>query len=297
VEEGLKCYSPEPCEEGINGSYVLRDTDGREIAIFKPTDEEGDSLNNPKRSEGSDEFVSRGIPKGKGALREIAAYKLDSEHFSGVPQTLMATLHHPSFSNGSSKTGSLQEFVNNEGASWDVGPGRFPVEEVHKIGILDMRIFNNDRHGGNILIKESDEGNLELVPIDHGLSLSSSLDHAWFEWMTWPQAKKPFNEYALNFIERIDIEEDAATLRELGFTEEAIRTMVLSTTVLKKGAAAGLTLLQIASIVSREKLESPSVLERIVKESGDSLEIVLMRIDEEVMKITKDQNNNRCEIL
>jgi len=296
VEEGLKSFPPEPCEEGVNGSYLLRDIEGREIAIFKPTDEEGDSENNPKRSEGQDEFRNRGIPQGEGALREVAAYLLDSnEHFSGVPQTLMATLEHASF-NGT-KTGSLQEYVVNEGASWDVGPSRFPVQEVHKIGILDMRIFNNDRHGGNILMKENEQGNLELVPIDHGLSLSSTLDRAWFEWMSWPQAKKPFDEKSLSYIERIDIERDAKMLTDMGISEEAVRTMILSTTLLKKGAAAGLNLYQIGSIAARENLESPSLLEQIVKDSNDSMDIILERMEEEVSKIAKEQNSYRCEIL
>jgi len=294
VEEGLKYYTPELCEEGVNGSYFLRDTEGKIIAIFKPTDEEGDSQNNPKRSEENESFVHRGILPGKQAIREVVAYLLDKEQ---IPQTMMVTLQHPSFQTkeGASKTGSLQEFVENEGASWDVGPNRFPIDQVHQIGVLDMRIFNNDRHGGNILMRRTPEGELQLVPIDHGLCLSSTLDRAWFEWLHWPQTKEPFNDRVKKFIQEIDVERDAALLRENGFEEEFVRTMILSTTLLKKGSEAGLNLFQIASMVCREELDKPCLLEQMVKESK-GMEALFLRMDEEIKKRNRE-NCESCEIL
>jgi len=290
VEEGLKYYPPELCEEGVNGTYFLRDAQGRKVAVFKPNDEEGDSQNNPKRSGEESEFVNKGIPQGEGALREVAAYVLDrNHHFSGVPQTFMATLEHPSFQNteGTSvpKTGSLQEFVENEGGCEDVGPAKFPVQEVHKISVLDMRIFNNDRHGGNILRREND-GKVELIPIDHGFSLSSTLDRAWFEWLNWPQAKQPFDERTKQFIGEINVQSDAETLRQMGFREEAIRTMVVSTTLLKKGAVAGLNPFQIGTMMCREDLEQPSLLEEMVKDC-DGLDALFSRMDEEIASLEK----------
>ena len=59
-----------------------------------------------------------------------------------------------------------------------------PVREVHKIGILDLRLFNEDRHGGNLLLdfggqstssstsvtspsSPSGSGSPRIVPIDH----------------------------------------------------------------------------------------------------------------------------------
>jgi hypothetical protein len=190
VEEGLLYHAPERVEEGVNGTYFMRDKEGTVIAIFKPKDEEGSSDNNPKKSDDEDEFVARGISVGDRAIREVAAYQLDKGHFSAVPETVMATLSHPTFGPAAGaddtlckKTGSLQAFVENDGASWDIGPSRFPVREVHKIGILDMRIFNNDRHDQNVLLVQQSDGYFHLVPIDQGLSLSSTLDHANFTWM------------------------------------------------------------------------------------------------------------------
>jgi len=262
VKEGLEFHSAQLCEEGINGTYFMKDKDGEIIAVFKPQDEEGKGSPKPQDK---DEILDRGIVDGEGALREVAAYLLDKDHFSGVPKTLLVEIPHFKIAGQDvgTKTGSLQEFVQNEGASWDMGPGRFPIREVHKIGVLDLRIFNNDRHGGNILFKEGPEGDYELIPIDHGLSLSPTLQHANFEWMMWPQAKQPFDEDTKAYIQNIDIEADAQLLKILGVRPECITTMKISTTLLKKAAAAGLSLYDIGNMASRTDLEVPSDLENM----------------------------------
>jgi len=265
VKEGLELYSAELCEEGVNGTYFMKDKDGEIIAVFKPQDEEGQG--SPKPQDKDAEVINRGIVDGEGALREVAAYMLDRDHFSGVPETLLVEIPHFKIAGKDvgTKTGSLQEFVQNEGASWDMGPGRFPVHEVHKIGVLDLRIFNNDRHGGNILLKEGSEGNYELIPIDHGLSLSPTLQYGNFEWMMWPQAKKPFEENTKEYIKNIDVEADAQLLSSLGVRPECVTTMKITTTLLKKAAAAGLSLYDIGNLASRTILEEPSEIEKMVE--------------------------------
>jgi len=276
VLEGLLYYPPELCEEGINGTYFLKNKSGKRIAVFKPIDEEGNTKNNPKRSDDSyDEIVNSGILAGEGAQREVAAYLLDRDHFSEVPLTTMINLSHPSFRSPDeskshriiTKTGSLQKYIDNDGAAWDIGPSAFKVQDVHKIGVLDLRIFNNDRHEGNILMVQDKEG-YRLVPIDQGLSLSSTLDHAWFDWLTWPQAKATFNEETKKYILQIDIQEDANVLKNLGIRPECIRTMKVSTMLLKRGAAMGLTLYEIGSIASRTQLEQPSALENMFEQAS-----------------------------
>ena len=44
------------------------------------------------------------------------------------------------------KHGSLQEFVESHDIVGNMGSNQFDVEEVHKIGILDIRILNCDRN-------------------------------------------------------------------------------------------------------------------------------------------------------
>jgi len=207
INSGLDSHSPELCEEGVNGTYFLRDTKGEIVAVFKPNDEQGDSKHNPKKSD-DDTPISKGIVNDI-AHREVAAYLLDKDGFFGVPKTFLVSTNHSSFkAEAKPKVGSVQEFINNDGSSSDFGPRLFPVDEVHKIGILDLRIFNADRHSGNVLVQQTDES-VKLIPIDHGFSLppfaslSQASDNLRFEWMNWPQAKQPFSEAMKSFISRL----------------------------------------------------------------------------------------------
>ena len=47
----------------------------------------------------------------------------------------------------------------------DMGPGAFPVEEVHKISVLDIRLANADRHAGNILLSKEQVDGKTLLKI------------------------------------------------------------------------------------------------------------------------------------
>jgi len=256
IEKGLELHPPEICEEGLNGTYFLKNENGESIAVFKPQDEEGNSESNPKKADTSD--FGTGILCGEGAQREVAAYILDKDsNFAGVPRTTMVSITHPSFRK--TKIGSLQEFVQNEGASWDIGYNIFPIHQVQKIAAFDLRIFNNDRHGGNMLMQDD----LTLTPIDHGFSMSSTLDRAWFDWLNWPQVKAPISQECLDYISAIDIKKDLENLKRLRIRKECLRTMKISTMLLKKGAIAGLTLYDIGSVVSRMIPDEPSTLEQM----------------------------------
>jgi hypothetical protein len=70
----------------------------------------------------------------------------------------------------------MQMFVKNNGSCEDIGPGAFPVKEVHKITVLDIRLAYADRHAGNILISTEEEDDQSvLIPIDHGYCLPTSV--------------------------------------------------------------------------------------------------------------------------
>lgn len=146
-------------------------------AVFKPHDEESLPLEFtftgpvPLGKE-----IKPGLLYGEGYLKEIAAYLLDHEHFHGVPATALFHWSHPLFYHNDlvSKTGSLQRYVTHLCTSEDMGWSLFPVEEVHKIGILDCRILNTDRHMGNILVVKSGSTSYRLVPIDHVCTITTT---------------------------------------------------------------------------------------------------------------------------
>lgn len=89
------------------------------------------------------------------------------------------------------KFGSLQYFVKSEGEISDFSTSRFPKDEIHKIAILDLRLFNLDRNEGNLLVKtktdkKSGKKVYTLVPIDHGLCIPDNLAVCSFDlfWLS-----------------------------------------------------------------------------------------------------------------
>ncbi|GMQ01781.1 hypothetical protein CsSME_00048299 [Camellia sinensis var. sinensis] len=130
-------------------------------------DEEPMVVNNPRGLPISvdGEGLKKGTRVGEGALREVAAYILDhpkngrrficgeDKGFAGVPPTMMVKCLHNGFNHPDGltvKIGSLQMFMENHGSCEDMGSSAFPVEEAHKISVLDIRMANADRHAGNI---------------------------------------------------------------------------------------------------------------------------------------------------
>ena len=179
--------------EGTGGAYFMLDSSGKKyVSVFKPMDEEPMAVNNPRGLPLSvdGEGLKKGTRVGEGALREVAAYLLDhpksgrrsfggdEEGFAGVPPTFLVKCFHKGFNHPgdlTAKLGSLQKFMDNNGSCEDMGPGSFPVKEVQKISVLDIRLANADRHAGNILRSKGEDGQTVLIPIDHGYCLPESV--------------------------------------------------------------------------------------------------------------------------
>jgi len=294
---GLK---PILAPDGSGGSYFLSDARKLRVGVFKPADEEPMAENNPRGyvPQGDGDSLRQGIRPGELCLREVAAFILDHDGFSGVPMTTLAEAQHPSLhvngknwslleggaavgihslnspSSGSDlvkKVGSFQEYVHAECSMDDLGPSKIKVDEVHKIAILDIRLMNADRNVANILCQRihEDPENFRLVPIDHGYSLRSVADVAWFDWcwLDWPQTKQPLSQKSKNYVLNLDIEADVRLLQErLNMGNDVIDYFRASCYVLKAGVRAGLTLYDIASeILCRSDPcgEAPSKLETL----------------------------------
>lgn len=201
------------------------------------------------------------------------------------------------------KLGSLQQFVAHECDTSEMGASRFSVRDVQRIGIFDIRLFNTDRHAGNMLVRRPPpRGALpgahvgavgasfgggagaapqrldgaallelaawELIPIDHGFALPEALEPPYFEWQHWPQAMLPFGREELEYIAALDAKADIRMLRQEvpSLRIESLRVLEVCTTLLQACAAAGLTLAEIAGVATRPLIgmdEEPSELERI----------------------------------
>ncbi|KAK7292812.1 hypothetical protein RJT34_15666 [Clitoria ternatea] len=278
--------------EGTGGAYFMLDSTGQKyVSVFKPIDEEPMAVNNPRGLPLSldGEGLKKGTRVGQGAFREVAAYILDHpmsgrrslfgdrKGFAGVPPTVLAKCLHEGFNHPgdlTAKIGSLQMFMENNGSCEDMGPGAFPVKEVHKISVLDIRLANADRHAGNILIsKEEENDQAVLIPIDHGYCLPTSFEDCTFEWLYWPQARQPYSPEIIDYIKSLNADEDIALLRFHGWdlSLECARTFQISTMLLKKGVERGMTPFAIGSLMCRESLNKESVIEGIVKAALDSV--------------------------
>ena len=107
--------------------------------------------------------------------------------YRSSPSTSDGDLPDPVVETYASKLGSFQVFVPNEGPIENFSPSLFPVDEIHKIAVLDLRILNLDRNACNILVQR-DHASFRLVPIDHGLSIPDSLAVQSFDlaWLSFP---------------------------------------------------------------------------------------------------------------
>lgn len=253
----------DPMAEGEGGVYAVQSkSSGQKLALFKPTEEE--------------RFVREGLIAGEGAVREEAAYVLDSRSngFSGVPPTAVARLRLSSL--GRAKQGAVQRFMASSigsmesfGMPFDLEKAQefVPVDQVHRIALLDIRLFNTDRHPGNILLI-GEKKPYTMVPIDHGCILPSwfHMSEARFDWLEYPQCRVAFSPAALQYIAMIDAEQDAKVLRALGIREECVTTLKICTLFLQLAATRGKTLHWMGSFMVRDGcFQLPSQLELAVQ--------------------------------
>lgn len=258
---------------------------GSPVAIWKPADEEE---TNRKQK---DTPLRRGLTPGSGALREVAAYVLDSASGSraGVPTTTYCSLH--------GREGSLQQFRPSKCCADDVGTMLFENDNVHQLGILDLRIFNLDRHGGNILVDTTD---YKLIPIDHGLSLPPIhfLGEAEFGWLHWRQSKEAFSKETRDWIASLSPVEDAKRLLKIGVPASSVLTNFVCTSVLQHFADLNFTLHEIGSLFCRKDSESESELEIAVRSATSALDstdtIDLDTMAETAELVTKSMRASVC---
>uniref|UniRef100_A0A7S0DV09 PI3K/PI4K catalytic domain-containing protein n=1 Tax=Phaeocystis antarctica TaxID=33657 RepID=A0A7S0DV09_9EUKA len=282
AQQGLQIgLAPQLSLEGSGGTYLLRDTQKRPVAAFKPRDEEPFAPNNPRGLAGKmgQPGIHPHVASGDAHIREVLAFRLDWGGFASVPCTLQVEGRHPALhvnsvlplSRYGAKVGSLQAWVKHDDTASDRGTATFPVHEVHKIAILDMRLLNSDRHDSNLLVvdREKSDGSgttCELVPIDHGGCLPSLPEVNWFNWcwLSWPQMKVPLSASDAAYVANLDVKAEEKLLTELGVPARPRRALYCSTMLLQRGVAAGLSLLEVASLMCRgDEDEVPSELERL----------------------------------
>jgi len=153
--------APKLTDDGTGAAYMLQDASRRHVlAVFNPKDEEANAPNNPRNRVGEENSPSlrQGVLSTQQAAREVAAFILDHGRLAGVPETTLAHARHPKGFTGRVvwKVGAFQAFVETKDAAGNYAPQVFLTENVHNIGILDVRIVNLDRNDGNLLVKRTE---------------------------------------------------------------------------------------------------------------------------------------------
>lgn len=270
--------SPVELDHGQTGHVYALEAGGQKIAVFKPVDGE--------------KFHRKSLDAGKGAVREEAVYLVDrlTGSQAGVPVTSRASIQV----DGHTLEGSVQAFVMDvQGFIEDYGIPRkleeavafIPQADAESIALLDMRVFNMDRHPGNLLLlkKAKPHG---LGPIDHGCCLPPwwCLGEAIFEaWISWPQLQTPPSSDAFS-LARAAHAKLALTCRmvaEAGLDPSAVVTLRLCTIFVYIGIVEmAIPIGKLAALMLRDDCADPQELswleERVLaaaKEHGGKLSI------------------------
>eukprot|EP00808_Paulinella_micropora_P000537 g82610.t1 len=160
--------------------------------------------------------------------------------------------------------GSLQAFVESDELAGDLSSDLFPVDAVHMLAILDIRLVNSDRNEANILVKRAPDGECQLIPIDHSYALPDTLEITWADWtwLGWSQLQKPLSRRLREYVSRLDIAADVALLQErLAIRSPCLRLMRISGELLQQGVCHGFGLSRIAEFMCRADMDTPSDLE------------------------------------
>ena len=94
----------------------------------------------------------------------------------------------------------IPKYKNIKKIEKDFSFSLYSVEQVHKIAVLDLRIWNCDRNEENILVikknKKDGKNYYKLIPIDNSLSFPDCLKINNYElfWTGWVQSNIPFSK-------------------------------------------------------------------------------------------------------
>lgn len=281
-----------PSGKGASDSFFIPGSDGKPAFIFKP--QEGEN-------------VPDGCKAGEGVVREVLSYKLSEQMKSmmgidfGVSPTQLASLESEGFTEGEKsqakvRTGAMQKAIVNEGSLLDLCSkdgelGRnLPLEDVHKIALLDFLTLQGDRNVENILIRD-EGGKKRLSPIDGGFAFPTKALFTQYSdtmlgggrkdgtvlpkgggaaTMQLPQSDLPFTPDMLQAIEKIDPEAMVKGMKEatkeVAQTEPSLDNLVgdenlelmRRSAILLKKVAPKFTVAQISEIYA---LDFPSLID------------------------------------
>ncbi len=152
-------YKISKFNKGKSESYLIKNLDGKTLAIFKPAHDQQPKASGRYANESS-EYCGYVVSK---------AFDLNI-----VPSVKMVDLPFEENGKKIEKKGTLQYWFEDYKSASDISKTEYSKllkSDVDKIVFLDFLIGNTDRHAGNLLVKyDKDLDKYKVRAIDHGLS-------------------------------------------------------------------------------------------------------------------------------
>lgn len=214
-------------DKGSSGSFIVL-TNQTALAILKPLQENFllQGLAKP--------VILDGILPETTSLREVLAYQLFSQI---VPPTALVRVFSESFFEGEkTKTASIQKFIGD-----GLCASQLSKEELQKnipflnaTMVLDLCLYNLDRHPGNFLFRTNGEEIFDGVPIDHGCILPNNCSSGVrLFWLSLIDKGAFFGENELEAIRNLDIDSSIQKIKGLGLSDGAVNTFLANTLLVK----------------------------------------------------------------
>ncbi len=261
-------------------THLVKDIDGRTVAIFKP-----ETAIQPSEDDIHFNRLS-GFKQGKKNQREVFAKILNPR----LPASAIAELEI----SGQKVSGLIQEWVEFSeplahshpaaeefftviepkqpdahfpaaASDFDTNPvlDRIPLGEFQLACITNFLVYNQDGHADNYLIRKDERGDPHLVQIDMDTTLPWKLsDFRGFS--SHRRAKEPLSEASRKFIQNLNPDEVRSQAQRLGLSgQSAINAKALAIMV-KRFEQTGRTVADMHQFVSNTVPDTPSPLQEML---------------------------------
>ncbi len=252
-----------------SGVYIAYDPDQAKIAIVKPENERELGPQNKRAARrgvdlsAEDQYQTNYYP-GSSANRQFAARRLDFGSGACQPLGYIDELESDQFFSVEAQQAGhpagiqrkkvfVQQFISDTTPLVELHPDfqknpekayRFegnpvldqvPLEEFQRIALLDLLLFIEDRHPGNLLVSKDVLGNPHLIPIDMDMILPGTFKNTpWTGLFAHGRAKEGLTTEALHWLHELDPDQVASTVRAEGLAEPLARQAKMLALVLKE---------------------------------------------------------------
>ncbi len=258
-----------PMEGTSSGAYIAYGTNQERLAIVKPVDERNRGPQNKEAARRKDDLSEEdqyqlNYYPGNPEKRQFAARRLDFGSKACQPPGYIDAMESDQFFSveaekaGRSagvqrKTVYVQQFIADATPLVEFHPDfpqdltkaykiennpildQVPLEEFQKIALLDLLLYNEDRHPGNLLVTKDAEGKPHLIPIDMDMILPGTFRKTpRIGLFTHGRAEEHLTPEILTWIQALNPEQVASVIREEGLAEPLIRQGKMLALVLKE---------------------------------------------------------------